>query len=181
MAASFQDLLGYITKRHGCNVFEALRCKSKSQFFSAWRRCESKVLQTVLFSAIAGVVYSATKYTVLTVLDKWGKNNLICQTVWQCGPQRSTVTEAFEHFAATVDEHFDELVATQKLSLDAVFNSRAIRDKPVWGSFRMNFLNRHFKRLDEKKLEQWKDWGRMISASDDYGATLRARLTRRPG
>ena len=36
----------------------------------------------------------------------------------------------------------------------------------------MNFLNRHFKRL-EKTLEQWKDWGRMICASDDYGATLR--------
>ena len=70
----------------------------------------------------------------------------------------STVAEAFEHLTAMIDEHFDELVAVQKLSLDAVFNSRASRDKPVWGSFGKNFLSRHCQRLDDKQLEHWKDW-----------------------
>lgn len=66
-------------RRQRCKPYAA----SQKVKYSAWRRCASKVLQTVLFSAIAGVVYSATKYTVL---DKWGKKT-VCQTVRQCGPQ----------------------------------------------------------------------------------------------
>eukprot|EP00435_Cladocopium_sp_Y103_P047486 s1595_g14.t1 len=97
---------------------------------------------------------------------------LRCESLKACGVAvRSTVTEAFESLAAIVEEHFDELVAAQKSSLDAVLQSRAIREKPVWGAVGKNVWHRYFDSFDEKQLQQWKDWERMICVSDDSGAT----------
>ena len=121
MVASFQDLLGYIQAQEA--TLQALRCKSKSQILGLETLCEQSITNCIVLCNCRGCLFSNKIYCIGQV----GKEN--------CLPDgaavRSTVTEAFEHFAATVDEHFDELVATQKLSLDAVFNSRAIRDKPT--------------------------------------------------
>lgn len=94
MAASFQDLLGYIQAQEA--TLQALRCKSKSQILGLETLCEQSITNCIVLCNCRGCLFSNKIYCIGQV----GKENCLPDSA----AVRSTVTEAFEHFAATVDE-----------------------------------------------------------------------------